>query len=257
MKKIGKVFGLLLIVAISLSIVVFGYKVYQHKNYEQRLASAQVTIKQQSSKMDELTKQVNQLFTDENDDLLNLETNTEQISDLKTQINGMRVSADSYQLKKQDLPQEDASFADKQAELLRRVSQAYDKSNLQDQIAALFQADAVNWQALNDQAVINLDTKVEKVTELLQKVSEMPEGNWKNLANGYLNLAQDECNQAATTLDMINQMVVNGQVAENANADTYAQLVNTLYSVQHQGLSDTLENKVREIKTQMQAAGKM
>ena len=69
MKKIGKVFGLLLIAAISLSIVVFGNKVYQPKNYEHRLASAQVTIKQQSSKMDELTKQVNQLFTDENDDL--------------------------------------------------------------------------------------------------------------------------------------------------------------------------------------------
>lgn len=257
MKNIGKVFGLLLVAAISLSIVVFGYKVYQHKNYEQRLASAQLTIKQQSSKMGDLTKKVNQLFADEQDDLLNPEINTDKISDLKTEINGMRVSADSYQVKKQDLPEEDANFADKQAELLRRVSQAYDKSNLQDQIADLFQTDAVNWQSVNDQAVINLDTKTEKVTELLQKVSEMPEGNWKKLANGYLNLAQDECTQAAPTLDMINQMVVNGKVSENANADTYTQLVNTLYTIKHQGLSEALENKVREVKTQLQAAGRM
>ena len=56
---------------------------------------------------------------------------------------------------------------------------------------------------------------------------------------------------------MINQMVINGQVAETANADTYAQLVNTLYTVKHQGLSEALENKVREVKTQMQAAGRM
>lgn len=257
MSKIGKVFGLLFIAAISLSIVVFGYKVYQHKNYEQRLANAQVMIKQQSSKLDELTKQVNQLFTNENDDLLNPETNTEQISNLKTEINGMRISTENYQLKKKDLPQEDANFVDKQAKLLRRVSQAYDKSNLQDQIAALFQADAVNWQTLNDQAVIKLDIKAETVNELLQKVSEMPEGNWKNLANGYLNLAQDEYTQAATTLDMIKQMMVNGKVAENANADTYAQLVNTLYTVKHRGLSEVLENKVREVKTQLQTAGRM
>ena len=257
MKKIGKVFGFLLIVAISLSIVVFGYKAYQQKNYEQRLDSAKVTIKQESSRLNELNQAVNNLFTDDTADLLKPEVTTGEIEELKTEIDGIKVSAKSYQLKAQDLPQATPELINQQEDLLRRISQAYDKATYQEKIIALYQENQVNFQGVNDQAVINWTLSPDAITNLLAKVNNLPEGNWKNIALGYLNMAQDQYNQAMNTIDLINQLQQNGQLTPDANGEMLNQLLASLNNVTNANLADSLNQKVQEIQGQLQAAGKV
>ncbi|EOT40499.1 hypothetical protein [Enterococcus columbae] len=255
--KTFKYFILLLLIVASMAIIFFGRQISQKKNYEQRLESVNVTMKSEKSRLNNLQDSVNQLFVSPESHLLNSGVTMDQLEDLRTNVNAVKTTADDFQIKEVDFPQKMAKVHQQKKAVLKKLDEALVEWNLQDKINNLFQPENVNWQTLNPLAVIQLNNQQAAINEINEQLAVMPANDWLDLAKNYLNIATDQTNQIAGSLDLLNKIAPNGQLAPDATSEQYQQLVNSLYSVNNDNLANQLSQKAREVADQLRAAGKM
>lgn len=252
-----KYFILGLLIVASVAIIVFGRQISQKKNYQQRLESVNVTMKSEQSRLQNLQDTVNQLFINADSHLLNNGVTLEQLENLRTEVNAVKTTADDFQIKKADFPQKMSKVHQQKKAVLNRLNQALTEWSLQDKINGLFQPENVNWQVLNPAATIQLNNQQTLINEINEQLAVMADNDWLALAKNYINIATDQTNQIAGSLDLLNQLAPNGQLSADATSEQYQQLVNSLYSINNENLANQLSAKAREIADQLRAAGKM
>jgi len=177
---------------LALGICVAGYYVSNQKQYQQRVAYASAAQPKEKSQLNDLAQQVEELYLEDEQDLLNKETTISDVTTLKNEVNRIKVSAEDFQIEENELPQGIQELAQQKASVSDRLTDAEDKLHMQEQIDGLFTEKTPDWQEYKDDLIADEDLQEEDMDDVNDNLGFFEEDQWLELAQSYTKDASEQ-----------------------------------------------------------------
>lgn len=176
----------------SLSICVVGYYVSNQRQYKQRVAYASSAQAKEEAELNDLEKQINEFYTNDNKELLKEDSTLSEAAKLKTKVDNIKVSATDFQIKEESVPEEMKNIAKEKKVLANDLVNISDKLHIQDQVEQLFTKKLPNWQKFEDTVVIKDELKNEEINDINENLGFFSEDQWLELVKSYLTSASEQ-----------------------------------------------------------------
>ncbi|GEQ49556.1 hypothetical protein [Tetragenococcus koreensis] len=176
----------------SLSICVVGYYVSNQSQYKQRVAYASSAQAKEEAELNDLEKQINEFYTNDNKELLKEDSTLSEAAKLKSKVDNIKVSATDFQIKEESVPEEMKNIAKEKKVLANDLVNISDKLHIQDQVEQLFTKKLPNWQKFEDTVVIKDELKNEEINDINENLGFFSEDQWLELVKSYLTSASEQ-----------------------------------------------------------------
>lgn len=177
---------------LALGICVAGYYVSNQKQYQQRVAYASAAQPKEKSELNDLAQQVEELYLEDQQDLLKEETTISDVTALKNEVNRIKVSAEDFQIEENELPQGIQKLAQQKESVSDRLTDAEDKLHMQEQIDGLFTEETPDWQEYKDDVIAAEDLQEEDMTDVNDNLGFFEDDQWLELARSYTQDASEQ-----------------------------------------------------------------
>ena len=218
---------MVLTMLISVGICFIGLQVNQRRQYNQRVTYAQTAIKTEKSELENIGNKVDDLYLTDQKDFLNSETTTNDVSNLKTNLESIKVTGTDFNIKDSSLPPQAKEMAKLKEVISKQLIDASDKLQLQEDTDKLFLDKLPNWQKSTDDLLIKDDLSLEEISKTKEKLTFFEDDKWKELADQYLSFAIEQVEK----IQMINKKIDEGAIS---TYDDYLTLLDDIDSVKNE-----------------------
>ena len=250
-KRIMKSLGLIVVAGLAIGINVVGYQKSRQDQYDQRVAQAMSSIKNQAEQIDKIQTSLNATLLSANTAFLRPDLTLEELDKIETEINQLKVSAADFSVEVNDLPKESLTFATKKDDLKNQHQVLVSKLRIEEAIRTFFEAETLDWQTVETNAAINDTVTLEQLKEVQEDVTRIPEDQWQQNLTSYLDLAQEQLEEVANVQAFIDTLFVDGQVTDAATYGNYLELDYQVNQIASNSWRAQLKQAVDEIATQI------
>ncbi|MCF1585829.1 hypothetical protein LQF60_09625 [Tetragenococcus koreensis] len=234
--------SVLIAAVLALGICVGGYYVSNQKQYQQRVAYANAAQSNEKAELNDLEKQVNELYTDDEKELLKAETTLAEVDKLRTDLDRVKVTAEDFQIKEESLPADMQDLAKEKEVVADSLADVTDKLQVQNEVDSLFTEEVPSWQKFEDSAVVKDDLKNEEVSDITEELGFFAEDQWMDIVQSYLSSASDQ----VQAINEIQEKLATYK-EEEFSYDQYATLSEQIEQVRNQKQHDKFEEAADEL----------
>lgn len=170
---------------LALGICIAGYYVSKQRQHQQRVAYASAIRSNEKVELDDLAQQVEELYLNEDQDLLKEELTMTEVTSLQTEVNRIKVSAEDFQIDKSSLPKGMKDLAKEKETVVNHLTDISDKLRMQEYMDSLFVEEIPNWQEFKDTVAVKDNLQKEEVEDVAENLSFFAEDKWLKLAKEY------------------------------------------------------------------------
>ncbi|QXN87159.1 hypothetical protein KV134_01335 [Tetragenococcus halophilus] len=221
---------------IALGICVAGYYTTNQRQHQQRVAYANAVQSREENELNDLQQQVEDLYLEEEQDLLKEETTMSDVTALKNEVNRIRVSAEDFQIEENEMPQGIQTLAQQKETVADRLIDAEDKLYMQEQIDEFFTEETPNWQKYKNDVIADEDLQEEDIDDVRDNLGFFADDPWLEFAQSY---TEDANEQLQNTEDI--QAQLTQYEDEEVTYEQYAALAAQIEEVRNSEQQEAFE----------------
>ncbi|AYW47391.1 hypothetical protein C7K38_02800 [Tetragenococcus osmophilus] len=227
---------------LALGICVAGFYVSNQRQYQQRVAYANAAQPREENELNDLAQQVEELYLEDEQDLLKEETTLSDVTDLKNEVHRIDVSAEDFQIEENALPQGIQELAQQKESVSDRLTDAEDKLHMQDQIDGLFTEETPDWQEYKDDVITDEDLQEEDMADVNDNLGFFEDDQWLELAQSYTQEANEQFQSTEDIQEKLTQYE-----DEEITYEQYAALAAQIEEVRNPEQQERFEETAEEL----------
>lgn len=241
-KPLFKHAGVYVTAILALGICVGGYYVTNQRQYQERVAYANAAQPREENELNDLAQQVEELYLEDEQDLLKEETTLSDVTDLKNEVHRIDVSAEDFQIEENALPQGIQELAQQKESVSDRLTDAEDKLHMQDQIDGLFTEETPDWQEYKDDVIADEDLQEEDMADVNDNLGFFEDDQWLELAQSYTQEANEQFQSTEDIQEKLTQYE-----DEEITYEQYAALAAQIEEVRNPEQQERFEETAEEL----------
>lgn len=212
-KSFLKGLGILATAVVAGSICVIGYKINDHRQYEQRVAYAETAVVSEKNKLATIETKIADLYTDKKKpDFVKNNVTTNEITKIQTDLESIRVTAEDFDIKDKALPPEIQELAEKKEVLAKELTLVSDKVRMQGRVNKLFTKEVKDWQKFDDTLAVQENVEKKTLKEIKERVSSFKEDAWRKIIDQYVKSADEQVTAAIALQKKFDELLKEGAV---------------------------------------------
>lgn len=251
MKRFGKGMGVLIVAILAIGINVVGFQRVKRNQHAQKIEQVAATIISQQKQLTEFQKIVATAYTNDQQVFLKPTLTNEDVNKMEASVTRLRVSAEDFGIRAQDLPAEAKEIAQEKANLQKKVQRIVDQARLQNEVAKLFTNETINWETVENDVIIGPKVTEQQIAEVMKRVQSFDQPAWQANVEEYLSFAQAQVKRIEELRTAFAEMLVDGNITEAATYDRYYSVSESLSQVRNPEIKAELLEQLEPISQQL------
>lgn len=229
---------------LAIAVVVIGQQVNSRNQYQQRVEFAESAAVLEREKLESLEKTAHGFYADENQVFLADDVTTEKIEELRSQLTGIKITAEDYAIREDSLPESIQGLTERKKNLQEKLIDIQDKAIIEDRTSQLFTEEIENWQEVDTSIVIKTDASQTTTSDVREDLTLFPDSQWKENISEYLTEAEDQIQEVEELKERLEHYLTEGV------AVSYTDYLDVLYAVE-QVPNEELRVELSELTDQL------
>lgn len=212
-KSFLKGLGILATAVVAGGVCVVGYKINEHRQYEQRVAYAETAVVSEKNKLATIETKIADLYTDKKQHVfVKNKVTTNEVTKIQTDLEAIRVTAEDFDIKDKALPPEIQELAEKKEGLTKELTLVSDKVRMQGRVNKLFTKEVKDWQKVDDTLAVQENVEEKTIKEIKERVSSFKEDAWRKVIDEYVKSADEQVKTATALQKKFDELLKEGAV---------------------------------------------
>lgn len=229
---------------LAIAVLIIGQQVNSRNQYQQRVEFAESAAAVEREKLESLEKTINGFYADENHVFLADDATTEKMEELRSQLTGLKITAEDYAIRKDSLPESIQGLADRKKDLQEELLDIQDKVIIQEKTAELFVEDIDNWQDVTLDLSVETNASQTMTSAVREDLTLFPESQWQENVSEYLTEAEAQIQEAEELQERLEHYLTEGV------AVSYTDYLDALYAVEEVS-NEELREELSELTDQL------
>ncbi|MEB6146008.1 hypothetical protein [Enterococcus casseliflavus] len=239
----------------AVAICFIGYRQNNQRQYQQRVEYAQTAIASEKDRINELSNEIAELYSNEDQTFLRKDLKEEDVLKTVAKLSAVKVSADDYGIDDDALPSESVEIQQEKAALDDQLKDIEAKLKVQADTEALFTEGVSNWQSAENDFIIRADLKETDVGNVRENLSFFEDSKWKELVVSYLEYADTQLDRIAKLQETFDEMLDGDEVTSEVTLEKYLSAVDSISKVRNEELKEKYTELADKVATQMGYTG--
>ncbi|WP_312729154.1 hypothetical protein [Enterococcus sp.] len=239
----------------AVAICFIGYRQNNQRQYQQRVEYAQTAIASEKDRINELSNEIAELYSNEDQTFLRKDLKEEDVLKTVAKLSAVKVSADDYGIDDDALPSESVEIQQEKAALDDQLKDIEAKLKVQADTEALFTEGVSNWQSAENDVIIRADLKETDVGNIRENLSFYEDSKWKELVVSYLEYADTQLDRIAKLQETFDEMLDGDEVTSEVTLEKYLSAVDSISKVRNKELKEKYTELADKVATQMGYTG--
>lgn len=239
----------------AVAICFIGYRQNNQRQYQQRVEYAQTAIASEKDRINELSNEIAELYSNEDQTFLRKDLKEEDVLKTVAKLSAVKVSADDYGIDDDALPSESVEIQQEKAALDDQLKDIEAKLKVQVDTEALFTEGVSNWQSAENDVIIRADLKETDVGNVRENLSFFEDSKWKELVVSYLEYADTQLDRIAKLQETFDEMLDGDEVTSEVTLEKYLSAVDSISKVRNEELKEKYTELADKVATQMGYTG--
>ena len=239
----------------AVAICFIGYRQNNQRQYQQRDEYAQTAIASEKDRINELSNEIAELYSNEDQTFLRKDLKEEDVLKTVAKLSAVKVSADDYGIDDDALPSESVEIQQEKAALDDQLKDIEAKLKVQADTEALFTEGVSNWQSAENYVIIRADLKETDVGNVRENLSFFEDSKWKELVVSYLEYADTQLDRIAKLQETFDEMLDGDEVTSEVTLEKYLSAVDSISKVRNEELKEKYTELADKVATQMGYTG--
>ncbi|WP_142967165.1 hypothetical protein [Enterococcus casseliflavus] len=239
----------------AVAICFIGYRQNNQRQYQQRVEYAQTAIASEKDRINELSNEIAELYSNEDQTFLRKDLKEEDVLKTVAKLSAVKVSADDYGIDDDALPSESVEIQQEKAALDDQLKDIEAKLKVQTDTEALFIEGVSNWQSAENDVIIRADLKETDVGNVRENLSFFEDSKWKELVVSYLEYADTQLDRIAKLQETFDEMLDGDEVTSEVTLEKYLSAVDSISKVRNEELKEKYTELADKVATQMGYTG--
>lgn len=239
----------------AVAICFIGYRQNNQRQYQQRVEYAQTAIASEKDRINELSNEIAELYSNEDQTFLRKDLKEEDVLKTVAKLSAVKVSADDYGIGDDALPSESVEIQQENTALDDQLKDIEAKLKVQADTEALFTEGVSNWQSAENDVIIRADLKETDVGNVRENLSFFEDSKWKELVVSYLEYADTQLDRIAKLQETFDEMLDGDEVTSEVTLEKYLSAVDNISKVRNEELKEKYSELADKVATQMGYTG--
>ncbi|MGX7196890.1 hypothetical protein [Enterococcus olivae] len=242
--------GIAAAAAIAVGICLIGFRISSNRQHEQRVAYAETAVASEQLQLTELAETIDELYAGEEEYVfLKNDIKIEEINKTRMELEEIRVTAEDFKIRETSLPAGLQELSDQKASLTERLSDISSKFEIQKQTNTMFTTEVKNWQKLEKNIIIQDELKTATIEELQTKVADMPEDDWRERIEDYIDSASEQLTTAEDLQKQLDELLKDGTVVTQ---EDYDQLLAAIEEIRNPKLKEKFTEQANQVAAKIE-----
>ncbi|ATF70910.1 hypothetical protein [Enterococcus sp. FDAARGOS_375] len=239
----------------AVAICFIGYRQNNQRHYQQRVEYAQTAIASEKDRINELSKEIAEFYSNEEQIFLRKDLKEEDVQKTVAKLSAVKVSADDYGIDDDALPSESVEIQQEKNALDDQLKDIEAKLKVQADTEALFTEGVSNWQSAENDVIIRADLKETDVGNVRENLSFFEDSKWKELVVSYLEYADTQLDRIAKLQETFDEMLDGDEVTSEVTLEKYLSAIDSISKVRNEELKEKFTELADKVATQMGYTG--
>lgn len=247
-KSFIKGFAVIFFAMIAITMVIVGQQVNSRNQYQQRVEFAESAAILEREKLESMEKTVNDFYSDENQVFLADDVTTEKIEEIRSQLTGIKITAEDYAIRENSLPESIQGLAAQKKDLQDKLIDIQDKAIIQDKTNHLFTGTIESWQEVASDLSIEADATQTMTSSIREDMTLFSDSQWKENISDYLTEAEDQIQEADELQERLEHYLTEGVAVSYTD---YLDVLNSVEEVPNEELRVTFNEMIDQLASSM------
>lgn len=247
-----KGFFVMLVMFTALGICFFGYRVNANRTQEQKLAYAESMAEKNGETLDKLADEAAAFYTDDTKEFLAANIKEDTVTELQSEVEAVQASADDFEIEGTNINTDLKALDTKKTKLITDLNDVSQRLKLQNKIGRSFTNDSITFQPTVEDVTIREDLTTDDLAEIQNQVNETTYEAWRNAANHYLNLANEQLKKVADIQGTFDSYMRDGALIASVDYTQYYAVEAEIALVKNETLRNDFQQQLNQLNDLMQ-----